>query len=114
MTPKWSTTIAGATTSFFPPVSGERHRKVTWEALATLMPMLCSVSRKCCSPSGPGVYVIRCVTPLYRTDITLDVGLRVLGVRAGRQSGSTLLQNLQRVSSLGSAIHNQKMATGER
>jgi hypothetical protein len=32
--------------------------------------------------------------------MTLEVGLRLLGVRVGRQSGSTLLQNLQRVSSL--------------
>lgn len=82
------------------PVSGDLHRKVTWEALATLMPTDCSVSRKCCSPSGPGVYVILCVTPRYRTLITLAAGLSSVGVRAGRQSGSTALQNRHRVSSL--------------
>jgi hypothetical protein len=82
------------------PVSGDLHRKVTWEALATLMPTDCSVSRKCCRPSGPGVYVILCVTPRYRTLITLAAGLSSVGVRAGRQSGSTALQNRHRVSSL--------------
>ena len=37
------------------PVSGARHRKVTWLGLDTLMPIACSASKNCCRPSGLGV-----------------------------------------------------------